>query len=112
MAEDYATPWRPGSPRPASALRLSKTRLALAFLMAAVSDVVSYGTAFVPPVQWTVDLVTALLLFGLLGWRWALLPGLVAEAIPGVAVFPMWLLVVAAVDLWGERQRSARSSWP
>lgn len=108
MAEDSAKLWRTGSPRPASAPRLSKTRLALAFLVAAVSDVVSYGTAFVPPVQWTVDLVTALLLFGLLGWRWALLPGLVAEAIPGVAVFPVWLLVVASVALWGEIQRSAR----
>ena len=56
MAEDYAKLWRPGAPRPASAPRLSKTRLALAFLVAAASDVVSYGTAFVPPVQWTVDL--------------------------------------------------------
>ncbi len=54
---------------------------------------------------WTVDLVTALRLFGLLGRRWALLPGLVAEAIPGVAVLPVWMLVVAAVALWGERTR-------
>src|SRR5262245_8311531 len=108
MAEDLAKPWRTASPRPTSAPPLSKTRLALAFLVAAASDVVSYGTAFVPPVQWAVDLVTALLLFGLLGWRWALLPGLVAEAIPGVAVFPVWLLVVASVALWGTIQRSAR----
>jgi len=107
MSEDVAKRWRTGSPRPAPTPRPSKTRLALAFLVAAASDVVSYGTAFVPPVQWTVDLVTALLLFGLLGWRWAILPGLVAEAIPGVAVFPMWLLVVASVALWGERKRPA-----
>jgi hypothetical protein len=83
------------------------TRLALAFLVAAASDVVSSGTAFAPPVQWTVDFMTALLLFGLLRWRWALLPGLVAEAIPGVAVFPVWLLVVTSVALWGEIQRSS-----
>jgi len=107
MSESFAKTWLTGSPRPASAPRLSKTRLVLAFLVAAASDVVSYGTAFVPPVQWTVDLVTALLLFGLLGWRWAILPGLVAEAIPGVAVFPMWLLVVASVALWGEMKRPA-----
>jgi hypothetical protein len=69
MAEDSAKPWHTGSPRPASTPRLSKTRLALAFLVAAASDAVSYGTAFVPPVQWMVALVTALLLFGLLGWR-------------------------------------------
>jgi hypothetical protein len=112
MAEDYAKPGRPGASRPATALRLSKTQLALAFLVAAVSDVVSYGTAFVPPVQWMVDLLTALLLFGLLGWRWAILPGLVAEAIPGVAVFPVWLLVVASVALWGEIQRPDPFSRP
>jgi hypothetical protein len=107
MSEHFAKTWLTRSPRPASTLRLSKTRLVLALVVAAASDIVSYGTAFVPPVQWTVDLVTALLLFGLLGWRWAILPGLVAEAIPGVAVFPMWLLVVASVALWGERKRPA-----
>jgi hypothetical protein len=85
----------------------SKTRLTLAFLVAAASDVVSYGTEFVPPVQWVVDVVTALLLFILLGWRWALLPGLVAEAIPGVAAFPAWVLVVASVALWGGIKRTA-----
>ena len=108
MAEGHAKPEYPGKPRPVSTPRLSKTRLVLAFLVAAASDVLSYGTAFVPPVQWMVDLVTALLLFGLLGWRWALLPGLVAEAIPGVAMFPVWLLVVASVALWGTIQRSTR----
>jgi hypothetical protein len=80
---------------------LSKTRLAIAFLVAATSDVVSFWTELVPPIQWAVDLVTALLLFMALGWRWALLPGFVAEAIPGVAAFPVWTLVVAAVALWG-----------
>jgi hypothetical protein len=59
-----------------------------------------------------VDLLTALCLFGLLGWRWVLLPGLVAEAIPGVAVLPVWLLVVASVALWGEIQRSGPYSRP
>ena len=101
MSEDAATPPPAVTPRPTAAAP-SKTRLALAFLVAAASDAVSYGMAWVPPVQWVIDLVTALLLFGLLGWRWALLPGLVAEAIPGVAAFPVWVLVVAAVAFWGE----------
>ena len=107
MAENLAQTWPIGPPLPTA--RLSKSRLALAFLVAAVSDIVSYGTAFVPPVQWTVDLVTALLLFVLLGRRWAILPGLVAEAIPGVAMFPVWLLVVASVALWGEIKRPGSS---
>jgi len=100
MSEDLTTTWP---------TRPSKSRLAFAFLVAAVSDAVSYGTAFVPPMQWTVDLVTALCLFVLRGRRWALLPGLVAEAIPGVAVFPVWILVVTAVALWGEVKRPGPS---
>jgi hypothetical protein len=107
MAENLAQT-RPIGPPPPTA-RPSKLRLVLAFLVAAASDVVSSGTAFIPPVQWTVDLVTALLLFVLLGRRWVILPGLVAEAIPGVAVFPVWLLVVASVVLWGEIKRPALS---
>jgi hypothetical protein len=50
----------------------SKTRLALAFMIAATSDAVSYVTELVPPVQWTVDLMTAHLLFMILGWQWVL----------------------------------------
>jgi DNA-binding transcriptional LysR family regulator len=104
MSADLAKRQPAGPSAPAG--RPSKLSLAFAFLVAAVSDVVSYGTAFVPPMQWTVDLVTALLLFVLLGRRWAILPGLVAEAIPGVAVFPVWMLVVVSVALWGEIKRS------
>jgi hypothetical protein len=88
-------------PQKAGRADLSKTRLVLAFLTAATSDVISFWTELVPPVQWAVDLVTALLLFMFLGWQWALLPGFVAEAIPGVAAFPVWTMVVAAVVLWG-----------
>jgi len=39
--------------------------------------------------MWTLDVVTAVLLFAVLGWQWLLLPGLVMEAIPGVAVIPV-----------------------
>ena len=51
--------------------------------------------------QWTVDLATAALLFMVLGFQWILLPGLIMEAIPGVSVFPFWVLVVAAVIVGG-----------
>lgn len=86
----------------------SKRRLAAAFFVAGVSDVISYWTELVLPVQWAVDLVTALLLFMILGWRWAILPGLVAEAIPGMAAFPVWVLVVASVAIWGGVKRTAQ----
>ena len=112
MSEDFAQPQSTVTPPPETGASPSKLRLALAFLLAAASDAVSYGTEWVPPVQWAVDGATALLLFGLLGWRWAILPGLVAEAIPGVAAFPVWVLVVASVALWGEVKRTAPTSRP
>jgi hypothetical protein len=52
-------------------------------------------------VQWVADVVTALVLFVVLGRQWILLPGLIMEAIPGLYVLPFWVLVVGAVALWG-----------
>jgi hypothetical protein len=80
---------------------LSKGRLAMAFTLAAVSDIFSAFFTLAPPLILPLDLITALLLFMVLGWRWLLLPGLVMEAMPGLAVFPFWVLVVGAIAVWG-----------
>jgi hypothetical protein len=77
--------------------RPSRARQAVAFLIAAVSDFLSFWLVLAPPVQWLIDLATALLLFLILGRRWMLLPGLIAEAIPGMGVFPVWILVVLSI---------------
>ncbi len=69
--------------------------------MAALADGLSLFLTFTPPLQWALDLVTALLLFMVLGWQWVMLPGLILEAIPGINVFPIWLLVVAAIAILG-----------
>jgi hypothetical protein len=82
-------------------LRFSGRRLALAFTMAALADGLSVFLTLTPPAQWAVDLVTAFLLFMVLGRQWILLPGLIMEAIPGLYVFPFWVLVVGAVAMWG-----------
>lgn len=82
--------------------RFSKRRLALAFFLAALADGLSILLTPTPPVQWAADLVTAVLLFLVLGRQWILLPGLVMEAIPGLYIFPFWVLVVGAVALWGK----------
>jgi hypothetical protein len=93
---------RPTETRPSRPLKFSVLRLALAFAVAGVSDVVGGAFATVaPPIQWTVDAVTAALLFVVLGWQWLLLPGLILEAIPGVGVLPFWLLVVGAIAVLG-----------
>jgi hypothetical protein len=77
--------------------RPSRKRQAVAFLIAAVSDFLSFWLVFAPPAQWLIDLGTAFALFLILGRRWAILPGLVAEAIPGMGVFPVWILVVLSI---------------
>ena len=89
-----------------AAPRFSRNRLALAFTVAALADVLSIFLTLTPPVQWAADLATAILLFIVLGWQWILLPGLIMEAIPGVYVFPFWVLAVGAVAIWGTVRRS------
>ncbi len=79
----------------------SRSRLGLAMAIAVASDLASVWLEFVPPMQWTLDIATAGLLFLILGRQWAILPALVAEAIPGFAMFPAWVLVVIAVATTG-----------
>jgi hypothetical protein len=78
-----------------------KKRLALAFAVAVISDACSAVLEFAPLLQWAVDVMTAALLFLILGRQWLILPGLVAEAIPGLALFPFWVLVVGSIGIWG-----------
>ncbi len=68
-----------------------------AFILAAVSDAISFGVGWVAPVQWAIDALTAIALFILLGWRWKLLVPLLIEAVPGLAVFPTWILALLAM---------------
>ena len=79
-----------------------KRRLALAFAVAVLSDLFSVWLEFVPALQWALDIVTAGLLFLILGRQWLILPGLIAEAIPGLALLPFWVLVVGSIAVWGK----------
>jgi hypothetical protein len=82
-------------------LKFSGKRLATAFVIAGISDAVGAFATPVPPLTWVVDVLTALLLFFVLGRQWLLLPGLALEAIPGLGVLPFWLLVVGAIAVLG-----------
>jgi hypothetical protein len=82
-------------------LKFSVARVALAFAVAGVSDVIGAFASAAPPIGWAVDAMTAALLFVVLGWQWLLLPGLVLEAVPGLGVLPFWLLVVGAIAVLG-----------
>ena len=89
-----------------------KRRIALAFAVAAVSDLLSVWLEFIPPLQWTIDLATAALLFLILGRQWLILPALIAEAIPGLAVLPFWVLVVGSIAVWGTIKSSGKPPPP
>ena len=94
---------RPPSSESVSSKRLkfSKKRLAVAFVIAGISDIIGAFATLAPPIVWAVDVGTALLLFMVLGWQWLLLPGLALEAIPGVGIVPFWVLVVGAITVLG-----------
>ncbi|MBN2506162.1 MAG: hypothetical protein JXQ71_05660 [Verrucomicrobia bacterium] len=81
--------------------RYPRSRLVGALAVAGVSDLLSLGFTLVPPVQWGVDLATALVLFAVLGGRWMLLPALILEAIPGLSALPVWTLVVISIASYG-----------
>ena len=82
--------------------RHSRAVMAIAFGVAAVSDVLAMWLTIAPPLQIGLDVVTALVLFLILGRRWALLPGLITEAIPGMGIFPVWVLVVLSIMIYDE----------
>ena len=78
-----------------SAWKLPRWRWAM--LIAVLSDVLGFGLFLLPPIQWVLDAVTAMLLFGILGFRWPILPVLAIEVVPAIQVFPAWTLVVLAM---------------
>lgn len=69
-----------------------------ALLVALVSDILGVAVVLIPPVQWLIDALTALLLLFILGFRWPLFGALIIEVIPGLEVFPAWTLVVLALS--------------
>ena len=89
--------------------RYSHARMAIAFGAAAVSDALSIWITFAPPFQWALDVATALVLYVIFGRRWVLLPGLVVEAIPGMGVFPWWVLVVLSIVLYDGIKKPSRA---
>jgi hypothetical protein len=107
------TPTEVLAPLPHSARRgmiSGRKGIILAFAVAAVSDLLSIAIVALPPMQWVIDVGTALLLFLVLGRRWALLPGLITEAIPGVGIFPVWILVVLSIMVYDDISAKTRST--
>ncbi|HXC63517.1 MAG TPA: hypothetical protein VNZ67_04120 [bacterium] len=70
-------------------------------VVAAGSDALSFADEMFLPLQLAVDFTTALLLWAVLGFSWPLLLALVIEAIPGIALFPTWVVAVGALMTLG-----------
>ena len=66
-------------------------------LLALISDILGFLFTFTPPVHWMIDVVTVIVLFAAIGFKWLLLPALIVEVIPGLQLFPAWTLVVIAL---------------
>jgi hypothetical protein len=83
----------------------------LAFLVAIATDAVQivalpfFAEGALSPADTFLDVIVAGILTRLLGWHWAFLPGLVAELIPGLDMFPTWTAAVFYVTR--DRVRSA-----
>jgi hypothetical protein len=61
--------------RSSNTLKFSKKQLALAFVIAGISDAIGAIITPLPPIGWVADLATALLLFMVLGRQWSLCDG-------------------------------------
>ena len=72
-----------------------------AIAIAVVSDIVNAIFIWAPPVVMGIDVVTAILLWVVLGRPKVLLPVFVAEAIPGVGLVPLWTLVAGGLAFFG-----------
>lgn len=86
----------PGRPR-------SRLRFPMAMLVAAAADALSF-LGVLPPgyvAVVAIDLVVALLLWGLLGRGWVMLAALAFEAVPGLGLFPFWTLAVLSSEALG-----------
>ena len=57
------------------------------------------------PLDSALDLVVAFMLIRLVGWRWAFLPTIVAEVLPGADLFPTWTAALLLVS--HDRSRSS-----
>ena len=73
----------------------------LAIAIAVVSDIVNAIFIWAPPIVIAIDLVTAVLLWLVLGRPMVLLPVFIAEALPGVGIVPFWTLVAGGLAFFG-----------
>ena len=79
---------------------LSRKRKAVALLVAGFTDLLQlvffpmFFAGAASPFDWVLDLLTALVLTGIVGFKWRTLLGIVVELVPGLDLFPTWTALV------------------
>ena len=71
-------------------------RVRLAFAIAIAADAIQilalpfFAEGLLSPLDDILEVATGVSLMALLGWHWTLLPGIVAELVPGLNLIPSW----------------------
>lgn len=79
---------------------INTPQLRLAWAVAIIADALqifafpSFAEGGLSPADDALDLVVAVVLIRLLGWHWAFVPTLLAEAVPGLDLVPTWTAAV------------------
>ncbi len=98
-----------------SALSFGWGRIMIALAIALISDGISFfGSAVIValPLIIGIDLVTGFLIWLALGRPMVLFAVFMAEAIPGVAMIPLWTLIVVALAVTGRLPSRITQSQP
>ena len=86
--------------------------LRMAWAVAVAADALQIGAfplfaeGALSPLDSVLDLAVAFMLIRLVGWHWAFLPTIVAEALPGADLFPTWTAALLFVS--HDRSRSSQ----
>ncbi len=82
---------------------VSALRIGLAMLVAVGADTVLAPIGEMIAI--VADIAVAVVLALILGWSWPLAAALVLECIPGVGLFPSWVLAVTGIALVGRSRK-------
>ena len=85
---------------------VSALRIALAMLVAVGADTVLAPVGELIAI--VADIAVAVVLALILGWSWPLAAALVLECIPGVGMFPSWVLAVSGIALVGHSRKPSQ----
>jgi hypothetical protein len=82
---------------------IASWRFVLAFCVALAADTVGMplGESFVV----VFDVIVAIILIIILGFNWMFIPALLIECVPGLGVFPTWVMAVMAIAGWKTMNR-------